>query len=134
MDIRWPPHSPGELLEFIDFLDQLNARMRQLRDTSALPRSAVTLPDEFDDIVAEMMATARLQAEEGLAAGETMTEIRIPRSPALEGLARWAEPRMDLITGLTRAGMVGEEWERPVKLLVQVFEAVVGQFHDPERE
>ncbi len=33
-------------------------------------------------------------------------------------------------TGLTRAGMVSPEWEGPVKLLVEVFEAVVGQIHE----
>ncbi|MBI4728599.1 MAG: hypothetical protein HY775_03750 [Acidobacteria bacterium] len=130
MEIRWPPHSPGELHELVDFIEQLNSRMRQLRDTSALPRSAVTLPDEFDQVVAEMLSVARVQADAAAAAGEGIVEVRVPRSEALAALARWAEPRMDLLTGLTRAGMVSPEWEGPVKLLVEVFEAVVGQLHE----
>jgi hypothetical protein len=73
------------------------------------------------------MEAARGQAEAAMAGGEPLLEVKLPASAEIEALARWAEPRMDLITGVTRAGMVSTEWERPVKLLVVVFEAVLTQ-------
>lgn len=114
----------------VEFLDQMNRQMRELRETSAVPRSAVTLPDEFDRIVEEMTLLMREQAERAQSAGETLVEIRLPYSDRLAELARWSEPRMDLFAGLTRAGMVQPEWERPLKIVTEVFEAVLGQLPD----
>lgn len=114
----------------VRFLDHMNRQMRALRETSALPRSAVTLPDEFDDIVADLTSVMRAQAETARVRGETLVEVRLPYTPGLDALARWSEPRMDLLAGLTRAGMVQPEWERPLKLVTEVFEAVLGQLPD----
>lgn len=127
MDIRLPPKEPGEVLELIGFLERLNASMREMRETTALPRSAVTLPDEFDGLVAQLWVQMREQAEAALASGETLVEIRLPKTEALVRLARWAEPRMEIIGGLTRAGMVQSEWERPLKLMLEILEATLGQ-------
>lgn len=114
----------------VRFLDHMNRQMRALRETSALPRSAVTLPDEFDDVVAGLTNVMRAQAEQAEAHGETLVEVRLPYSPGLDALARWSEPRMDLLAGLTRAGMVQPEWEGPLKLVTEIFEAVLGQLPD----
>lgn len=132
MDIRLPPKTPGEVLELIGFFEQLNARMREMRDNTALPRSAVTLPDEFDGVVAQIWDHLRAQAETALAAGESLVEIRLPRTEPIVALARWAEPRMEIVTGLTRAGMVQAEWERPLKLMMEIFEATLGQIDNGE--
>jgi hypothetical protein len=132
LDIRLPPKAPGEVLELIGFFEQLNARMREMRDTTALPRSAVTLPDEFDGVVAQIWEHLRAQAEAALAAGESLVEIRLARTEPIVALARWAEPRMEIVTGLTRAGMVQAEWERPLKLMLEIFEATLGQIDNGE--
>jgi hypothetical protein len=126
-EVRLPARSPAEVLELMDFLEQLNTRMRDMRANTALPRTAVTLPDRFDDVVAALNHEMREQAQLALDQDEGLVEIRLHLSPDLVELARWAEPRMDLITGLTRAGMVQAEWERPLKLLMEVFEATLAQ-------
>jgi hypothetical protein len=127
LDIRLPPKSPGEVLELIGFFEKLNARMREMRDDTALPRSAVTLPDEFDGVVAQIWHLMRSQAEAAQAAGESLVEIRLPRTEPLVRLSRWSEERMDIVAGLTRAGLVQQEWERPLKLMMEIFEATLGQ-------
>lgn len=125
--VRYPPAAPGELLEFLDFLEHLNARMRELREDSALPRTAVTLPDEFDDTFAIMMASARRQAEEAAERGDTIVEVRLDLTEDFVALARWSKGRMELLEGLVRAGMVQPEWERPLKFLLQVWDHVYAQ-------
>lgn len=130
VDIRLPVEAPETLLELVDFLEQLNGRMRRLRDESPLPRSAVTLPDEFDALVGELVSSIGAQARAARDAGESLTEVRIPLSDGLADLARWAEPRMDLLAGLTRAGLVQPEWERPLKLTIEMFESVLARLPD----
>lgn len=127
VSIRLPARPPGELLVFLDFIEQLNQRMREMRDSTPLPRTAVTLPDEFDDVVAWLVEFMRIQAREAHEAHESLVEIRLPLTDELVALARWAEPRMDLLTGLTRAGMVQHEWEQPLKLMIEIFETVLAQ-------
>lgn len=129
-DIRLPARSPRELLEFVGFVEQLNTRMRDLRESSPLPRQAVTLPDEFDDVALWLLGHIRSQAERADATGESIVEVRLPRTEHVASLARWAEPRMDLLAGLTRAGLVQPEWERPLKLTVEVLESVLSQIGD----
>lgn len=132
--VRYPPAPPEELLEFVDFIEQLDARMRHLRDTSALPRSAVTLPDEFDEPFALMMASVRRQARDALARGESIVEARLDLTPDLVALARWSGERIELLEGLVRAGMVQPEWERPLKYLLQVWDHVCAQLPEEGAE
>jgi hypothetical protein len=126
-EIRLPARPPKEVLELVDFLGKLNARVREMRTTTALPRSAVTLPDRFDDFVAALEEEMRDQAQGAMNGGEDLVEVRLPQSNELIELTRWAEPKMELITGLTRAGMVQREWERPLKFMLEVFEATLAQ-------
>lgn len=111
----------------VTFFDHLSARMRRMREDTALPRSAVTLPDEFDVVVAEIYDVMRAQAQAAVDGGETVVEIRLPLNDDLVALAHWAEPRMEIVAGITRAGMVQTEWERPLKLMLEIFEATLSQ-------
>jgi hypothetical protein len=69
----------------------------------------------------------RSQAQRAIDDGEDLVEVRLPQTEELVELALWAEPKMELISGLTRAGMVQREWERPLKVMMEVFEATLAQ-------
>lgn len=126
-EIRMPPRPPADMLETVRFWKVMDARMREMRDTTALPRAAVTLPDEFDEIVAELWESIMTQAQCALDAGEEVVEVRFPRTEKLRALASWAAERMELLEGLVRAGMVQKEWERPLKIIVEMFQATLTQ-------
>lgn len=121
-----PARSPADLAEFLDFLDRLDARSRALRDDGALPPDAITRPDEFDRIAYELVRTMRRQVDEALAHGAHVVRVRLPLSEGLIALARWSEPRMGMLAGMTRAGLVQGEWARPLQTMVDFFEAVLG--------
>lgn len=125
--VRYPPASPEDLLEYVGFIEQLNARMRELRDNSALPRTPVTMPDEFDGTFARMVAALRAQGREAAARGETILEARLEATDDFVAMARWGKDRLELLEGLIRAGMVQPEWERPLKLMLHVSEHVYAQ-------
>jgi hypothetical protein len=126
-EIRLPARPPKEVLELVDFLAELDTRIREMRTTTALPRSAVTLPDRFDEVVARFVENMRAQAQRAADDGEDLVEVRLPQTDELIDLARWAEPKMELISGLTRAGMVQREWERPLKVMMEIFESTLAQ-------
>jgi hypothetical protein len=132
-EIRLPARPPHEVVELVDFLGKLNSRMREMRSTTALPKSAVTLPDRFDDVVSHFTEDMRRQAQQAMDQGEELVEVRLPQTEELVALAQWAEPKMELITGLTRAGVVQREWERPLKVMMEVFEATLAQIEDADR-
>lgn len=132
LEIRLPARPPVEVLELVEFLGQLDTRMREMRTTTALPKSAVTLPDRFDTVVSHFTEQMRLQAQRAVDEGEDLVEVRLPQTEDLVALAHWAEPKMELITGLTRAGVVQHEWERPLKVMMEVFEATLAQIERTE--
>lgn len=130
--VSYPVASPRDLLDFLRFLERMDVRMRELRESSALPRTAVTLPDEFDEISAAMLASVRRQAEEAERRGEPLVEAWVDVTPEFLGLARWSRPRMHLLARLVRAGLVEEEWEQHLKFLLQLWDGVYAQLPDEE--
>lgn len=127
VEIRLPLHNPAEMIELVRFLDQLDIRSRELRDAGNLDAAAVTLPDEFDELVAGLMGTMREQAEAAVRAGDAILEMRLPMDLRLVDLVRWSEPRLEALVQLARSGAVQTEWERPVTILADVFREVRSQ-------
>lgn len=132
-EVAYPARPPEELLECAEFLETMNLRMRELRDSGSLPRSALTLPDELDQVHTWSLAELRRQALAALEAGEPLVSVRIPLTDEVVALARWSEERMDLLTALTRAGMVQSPspWQRSLDLIIEMFQTVVA--HLPPR-
>jgi diguanylate cyclase (GGDEF)-like protein len=125
--IAMPPRSPAELKEFVDFIDALDMRSRALRDEGAFPAEAITRPDEFDRIAFEMVRAMRDQIDEAIADGAATVSIRLPLNEELISLTRWAEPRMGILAGMARSGLVQGEWARPLKTMVDFFDTVLAE-------
>jgi len=125
--ILLPPAPPRDVLAMIAFTTVMDARMRQLRDEGALPRSAMTLPDEFDDLIVEMNERVRGQAQEALDAGRSLVTCWHPRSGQIDALVAWMHPRIKLMEGIIRAGMVHDDWQKPLMLLQRFWTETVRQ-------
>lgn len=128
-EVLLPPHEPEDVLGFVEFCQRMNERMRALREHS-LPRAAVTLPDEFDDVVLRSLADLKEQAEAALAAGGARVSCRLRITPQVTALARWSRPRMDLFVRLTRAGLAGPDWQAPIQLWAEMMRAVLDRIDE----
>lgn len=114
-----------DVLSLVSFCRGLGERLRTLREETSLPRAAVTLPDEFDEVVARSMRSMHEQAEGSLAQGEEAVDLRLPWTESERALMRWSLSRTELIEGVVRAGMIGGGWQRPLDLLRRIWEHAV---------